>query len=522
MNHPSVVTLESRSVPRVLLAGEQLIPVMLPVGTRCIYPNPALQAFSDIEGMVRAALSHPLDSAPLPARLRPGMRLTLVVANPWDPPPAGAGSDIRSHLLRALLAVAVTMRVSDIEILIGAGFERRLKPGELRRLVGPRIFKEFFPARLHCHDAEDTAGLVQIGVLADGTPVEVNRRVVDSDLTIVVAVRTTQTDDIQLTMARGLSSYRTWRGRPHREPLEAVSSGRSVPRAEGARAIGRVIQENLPLFSIEAVLPLGSSSPTFSVLTKNEDDLSERERLLQRTLLHSAHRFPELARRWLGGRDAVHASVIGVWAGNSALVNEASVAKVWQQCGVSVTGQADVLVLPIPPTSSGGVRTFLNPLLAQALGAGHYFNMHRGKPLLRPGGTLVLLHPMTDRFDHEAHVASLEFVHSFLAETREPSELARDHEPRFSRDPALIQMYRSSYADHPAHPFSLWYAGESGRRHAGRVIVVGADNESIPALFGFETAATMDDALYRARGGIPRSLDVICLKDPALLLSDVA
>ncbi len=31
-----------------------------------------------------------------------------------------------------------------------------------------------------------------------------------------------------------------------------------------------------------------------------------------------------------------------------------------------------------------------------------------------------------------------------------------------------------------AHPFFMWYWGENGRQHIGRVIVVGADNEYIP------------------------------------------
>ena len=33
----------------------------------------------------------------------------------------------------------------------------------------------------------------------------------------------------------------------------------------------------------------------------------------------------------------------------------------------------------------------------------------------------------------------------------------------------------------------MWYWGENGRQHIGRVIVVGADNEYVPGILGFET-----------------------------------
>ena len=49
-------------------------------------------------------------------------------------------------------------------------------------------------------------------------------------------------------------------------------------------------------------------------------------------------------------------------------------------------------------------------------------------------------------------------------------------------------MYRKGHAYHPAHPFYMWYWGEAGRQHVGRVIVVGADNDYVPKLLGYETA----------------------------------
>jgi len=82
-------------------------------------------------------------------------------------------------------------------------------------------------------------------------------------------------------------------------------------------------------------------------------------------------------------------------------------------------------------------------------------------------------------------------------------------------------MFRTGYAYHPAHPFFMWYWGENGRQHLGRVIVVGADNEYIPKLLGWETSPSMEDALYRAKGGELRSLDVTLLKVPPIVMGDM-
>jgi hypothetical protein len=108
-----------------------------------------------------------------------------------------------------------------------------------------------------------------------------------------------------------------------------------------------------------------------------------------------------------------------------------------------------------------------------------------------------------------------------LPETRDAHQLRHRYEEKFARDPALIQMYRSGHAYHPSHPFFMWYWGENGRQHLGRVIVVGADNEYIPKLLGYETAPSMDEALYRARGGAARTLDITLLHVPPIIMGDV-
>ena len=162
----------------------------------------------------------------------------------------------------------------------------------------------------------------------------------------------------------------------------------------------------------------------------------------------------------------------------------------FEQYLVPVEGQADILVTGIPYISPYNVNSFLNPLLVQVMAQGYLFNIYRGAPLVKKGGTMIITHPCTDQFDNEHHAPYIEFVHGLLPETRDAMELHKRFEEKFAANPAYIEMYRTGHAYHPAHPFFMWYWGEAGRQHLGRVIVVGADNEYIPKLLGWETART--------------------------------
>ena len=77
MSHPCVVTLDSRSAPRVLFSGDRLVEVDLPTGTRVIYPKPPIEPLKDVDAAIRYAINHPQNSEPLYAKLRPGMKVTM-------------------------------------------------------------------------------------------------------------------------------------------------------------------------------------------------------------------------------------------------------------------------------------------------------------------------------------------------------------------------------------------------------------------------------------------------------------
>ena len=68
----------------------------------------------------------------------------------------------------------------------------------------------------------------------------------------------------------------------------------------------------------------------------------------------------------------------------------------------------------------------------------------------------------------------------------------------------------------------MWYWGEAGRQHLGRMIAVGADNEYIPKLLGWETARSMDEALRMAKTTAPPRPEILALHTPPIMMAETS
>jgi hypothetical protein len=524
MSHPCLVTLDPRSAPRVLFSGDRLVEVDLPPGTRVLYPRPPREAVRDVDASIRSAIARPEDSDPLIARLRPGMRVTLAVSDLSSPFPPARVPDVRQRAIEIVLRLLTDHGIDDVHLVVATGLGRHLAPEELRALVGRRVFASHFPSRLYNHDAVDESALAVVGETEYGEVVELNRRVAESDLVILVGVAATPLDAGYALLGLGLSSYRSMRA--HQNPtLLGNSHGIMDPEASRLhtclRRMGRVALEAVPVFAISATLNNDVFGERLRFLAKNEDDLPERERLLLQGLVHGSARLPYVARKGLSSSLVAAHGVTSVVAGSVEAVGAAALRQANDQLLVPVEAQADVLVAGIPFAGPYNVGSALNPLLVQHMALGLLFNAYRGAPLVKKGGTLIITHPCTDKFDHAQHSSYIDFVHQILPETRDGLEVERRYEEEFAHNPAFLEMYQRGQSYHPAHPFFVWYAGEAARRHLGQVFVVGADNEYVPRLLGYQTAPNMAEALYRARGGQHKSLDILCLHTPPLTLGDL-
>jgi nickel-dependent lactate racemase len=525
MSHPSVVTLDSRSAPRVLFSGDKLVEVDLPTGTRVIYPKPPLKALNDVDAAIRYAINHPYNSEPLYAKLRPGMKVTIALDDISLPLPPMKRPDIRERVLTIVLDLLTEYGVDDVEIIIATSVHRRMKDFEVRHIVGDKIFNAYWPKKLYNHDAENLANMKYLGTTELGEEVELNKRAVESDLIIYVNLNLVPMDGGHKSVAVGLCGYRSLRAHHNPRVMRNCHSYMDPSTSELNTSVvrmGRLAAKKLNVFTIETTVNNRMFDTPLEFLAKNEDDLTRTEKNALRALRFTLDKVPQPARQAIFQRVPSPFGVTGVFAGETEAVHEHTLKRSYEQYLVPVTGQADILITGIPYISPYNVNSFLNPLLVQVMANGYLFNLYKGVPMVKKGGTMIILHPCTDLFDNDHHAPYIEFVHRLLPHTRDAMELHKEWEPKFAKNPAYLEMYRYGNSYHPTHPFFMWYWGEAGRQHLGRVIVVGADNEYIPQLLGYETARTMDEALRMAKQYAPPNPSIMALHCPPIFMAEMS
>ncbi len=524
MTHPCVVTLDRRSAPRVLFAGDRLVEVDLPAGTRVIYPKPPLAGLKDPDAAIRYAINHPHNSPPLYAKLRPGMKVVIAMDDVSVPLPPMKQPDVRERVLTIVLQLLADHGVDDVEMIIATSVHRRMTAAEVRHIVGDKIFNSYWPKRLYNHDAEDPQGMKFVGETELGERVVLNRKAVEADLVIYVAVNLVPMSGGHKSVSVGLCGYESLRSHHNPKVMRQCHSYMD-PKSSMLNTViermGKVTNQHLNVFTIETTVNNRMFDRPLSFLHKNEDDLGPFDRSALKALIATLDRTPQELRQEIFNRVPSPFEITGVFAGETEAAHAETLKRSFEQYCVPVKGQADILVSGIPHVSPYNVNAFLNPLLVQVMAQGYLFNMYRGTPLLKKGGTLIFTHPVTDKFDHDQHAPYVEFVHRLLPETRDALTLHKKYEEKFATNPAYLAMFRKGRAYHPVHPFFMWYWGEAGRQHIGRVIVVGADNEYMPRILGYETAPNMHEALEMAKDTAPSSPEITCMHLPPIVMADM-
>ncbi|MFN2399398.1 MAG: lactate racemase domain-containing protein [Gemmatimonadaceae bacterium] len=523
--HESVVYIDRDSAPRVVTSGEDLLLEDLPIGTRVIYPKAPLRGLPNREAAVRYALNHPHGCDPLHAQLSPGMRVTIALDDISLPLPPMATPDVRQTILEVVLDMLASHGVDDVHIVIANSLHRKLTAAEMKRMAGSGIFDEYYPDRYYNHDAEWPDGLITLGETRHREPLRINRRCAESDLVIYVNINLVPMDGGHKSVAVGLCDYESLRA--HHEPQTIRDSDSYMDPARSelgnkVQRLGMLVDETLNVFHIETALNNRIYSGQMDFLTKNEDDYGPVDRMKLDSVRYTLAKLPRAAKRKMLHAIPAQYELISCHAGRTDEVHDRILQKNFDQYAVPISGQCDILITGVPHISPYNVNSILNPLLVQVMGLGYFHNMYRGKPLLRKGGVMILHHPCYDDFDHDFHPSYIEFFHRLLPETRDAFTLREKYEREFATNPSYVQMYRRSNAYHGAHPFFMWYWGENGRQHVGRVIVAGAENAHVPAMLGWERAGTLAEAIAMARGTAGSSAEITMLRQPMIFIADVS
>jgi hypothetical protein len=529
MPRPGFVLDVDRSTPPILFHhGEGFRLEKLPPGrTRVIYPAEPIAPLRDPDAAIVDALLHPIDSEPLPALLRPGMKLTIAFDDISLPLPPMRRPDIRQRIIEAVLDMAAAAGVDDVHLIAALALHRRMTEAELRHALGDRIYDAFAPNdQLYNFDAEDPDNLSFLGTTDQGEEVEISKRAAESDLLVYVNINIVSMDGGWKSTATGLASYRSIR---HHHNVHTLQHSRSMMDRHNSELhhrnwrMGEVIRNaGVKIFQIETTINndvFGTEGP-MSVLQKREWEWSARDRATFVGLQKGIELMPSRIRRSTFHSWRAPHQMTSVQAGEVEGVHRSTLEHVHRQHIVPVTGQTDILTMGLPYICPYNVNSVMNPILVMCLGLGYFFNLYRGKPLVREGGVLIMSHPTPWEFHPVHHPSYIDFFEQVLAETTDPHEIETRFEKDFAEDEWYRHLYRTSYAYHGVHPFYMWYWGSHALQHLGQVIVVGGDGRAVRRL-GFKPASTLHDALEMASDVVGRDATITHVHNPPILMADV-
>ncbi|HWH30195.1 MAG TPA: lactate racemase domain-containing protein [Mycobacteriales bacterium] len=410
-----------------------------------------------------------------------------------------------------------------MQLVAANALHRRMTPAELRRCLGERVFRSFYPDALTNHDAEDRDNLLHLGTTDRGEDVEINRRAAESDLLVYVNINLVAMDGGHKSVPIGLASYNSLRHHHNVHTMLHSKSYMDPPKSAlhgSAWRMGAVVNEHVKIFHIETTLNNDSFPSQYSFLTKREWEWSARDQATMLAVRKGLSVAPGKVRKRIFSSMEAPYGVTSVQAGATEPVHERTLQHVHRQQLVEVDGQSDVLVVGVPYVGPYNVNSTLNPILAMCLGMGYFFNMYRGRPLVRPGGAMILYHPVPWEFSQLHHPSYVDFFEEVLAESTDPATIEAKFEKQYATDPWYVHLYRTSYAYHGVHPFYMWYWGAHAMDHLGDVVWVGADRRTVGRM-GFRAASTLQDALEMVSGTVGHSPSLTYLHSPPFALADV-
>ena len=520
-----VLDVEATTPPILFHHGDGVRFEKLPPGSRVVYPNEPLDPIEDVDGAIEHALLNPLgDQQPLDALMFAGMKLTIAFDDISLPLPQMQAPDIRGRIIEKVLDLAAAAGVDDVHLITALALHRRMTDRELRHAVGDRVYDAFAPSgQLYNFDAEDPDGLTHLGETKHGEEVIISTRAVESDLLVYVNINLVSMDGGHKSVATGLSGYQAIR---HHHNVHTMHRSTSFMDQDNSELHtrnwrqGRLLADSVNIFQVETTLNTDTFPKPFDFLQKREWEMNAKDRaMLLGTKVGLDRMHTRVKRNIMQGIRAPY-GLTSIQAGEVEAVHTVTTANVYQQQLVRVEGQTDVMTMGIPFVGPYNVNSIMNPILVACMGLGYYFNLYRGKPLVREGGVVIMTHPTKLEFHPVHHPSYIDFFEEVLADTTDPLEIEKKYEKRYAEDEWYRHLYRTSYAYHGVHPFYMWYWCAHALQHLSQVIVVGGDVKAVRRL-GFRPASTMNDALEMASDTVGSHPTVTHFHNPPMLMADV-
>lgn len=431
--------------------GESSVTAAFPASTFVIPPagGEKPEPLADLDAAVRAAFDAPLESPPIEALAKPGAWVTVA----FDDPTVPAYGPIRRVLLLETLRRLESAGVQRqrIRVICANALHRKFRREELAFNLGEDLV-EALEERLTCHDAEDAGNLVHLGKTPEGWDVELNRAVVESDLTVyLTAAHFRGFAGGWKSLCVGLSTYRSIRH--HHTPDGMSMSVDGNPMHATLESMGRLAEASIPgkLFKADAI-------------------------------------------------EAGPFQTAAVFAGNTWATRRAALERLramYPPRRDLSSERYDVIVYGVPAWSPYAIFARMNPILTLlSSGLGYLGGVIQA--LGKPGCTVIMATPCPDEWDETHHPSYRDVWENVLGVTRDPYEIMREHAEAYAARPDYIRQYREGHAFHPVHGILGVYPLRR-LAHCGRVIVAGVENPATAHHLGFEASGSIEEALDMAR-----------------------
>lgn len=450
-----------------MVCGDQMVTARLPDDTQVFSPGFSLPlgVCEDLGQEVANALDRPLHRRPLKDQVGAGDRVTVAFDDPTVPCYAPVWATALSVITERLETAGVKRR--DITFICANSLHRKFTHEELAKVTGEGFIASH-GERLRCHDGEDRDALVHLGKTSSGLDVELNRSVVDSDLTIYLNCSTMRGfSGGWKSVCVGLSSYRSIHHH-HTPDVMSMSLDRNRMH-EMLDEMGKVVDDTLGperVFKVETVL----ANPLAVNTVYGGSVRATRKAVLDRLRLHQPPR--------------------------RELIDE----------------PADIVVYGVPDWSPYAAFSHTNPILdIISTGLGYLGGMIQA--LGRPGCTVVLATRCPYRWNETHHPSYREVWDTVLPQTKDPEVARAEFEPKLAARTEYIDAYRFGNAFHPVHATMALYPLKR-LRHAARVIVAGAEDPAVPAHIGFEWAPDVEGAIAMAKADLGAGASVAFVDNP--------
>ncbi|MBL8957174.1 MAG: DUF2088 domain-containing protein [Myxococcaceae bacterium] len=473
----------------LLVSGFDIRDVPLPDDAEVLLPPLPLPAHDDFKEQIQRALDEPLEGLPLGKRVKSTSKVTIVLDDFVLPVPL-ALNDARRAMLEAVLESLTHFQVkaANVTALVATGLARQWRPAELTEFLGPRSTSMI---NVRSHDAESTTELSRIADEPEG-PVELSKHVVETDLVIHLSVVSMPLAAGTFSLVQGTAGYRTARvlNSPKLFDDDKPLTTGSKWHAAHTR-IGALLTKKVQVLQVAAVLNNELWTSSIASLLQSDAGLSRPLQMWNALPGAVRHRAARVMRASYGP--------IAALAGPTHAVAPRALELFLRQHEVQAKGgEADVLLFGLPDLGPYSVGTAQNPVLVANLALGYVSNLFTRAPLIREGGVIVFLNPLSPAFDARAHRPHLDFYEKVLRVEREAQAIHERYEPYLASRPELVADYQRRYAFHGAHPLVAWYQCAPARRRTSRIIVAGGDPRACARL-GFMGASDLDDAMRKAK-----------------------